>query len=164
MNNKSFPKKVAFLKCKSKYSNNFQITFWKQHRFYVELKQCFSLDASLKKSWTSLCWAFEMCFGGALSIAIRYCVGRSSVRKAWCVLEHVMFSVLVLLCQACLQVWAWHCACCGTRSQGDPAVKDHVRGQCCHVPSHGCLHSHHVRGNIWILIIWWMLLSVWRKE
>lgn len=90
-------------------------------------------------------------------------------RKAWCE-ESLMCAgiwdvlLLVLLCQACLQVWAWHCACCGTRSQGDPAVKDHVREQCCHVPSHGCLHSHHVRGNIWILIIWWMWLSVWRKE
>lgn len=75
------------------------------------LTRCFTE----KKTLNTLCWAFEMCFRGALHICYNILCGRNSVRKAWCVMEHVVFSVLVLLCQPCLQACACHRACHGTR-------------------------------------------------
>lgn len=38
------------------------------------VKATFLIRCFTEKNWTSLCWAFQMCFGRALSIAMRYCV------------------------------------------------------------------------------------------
>lgn len=75
-----------------------------------------------------------MCFGGAVYICYNVLCGRSSVRKAWCVLEHVLFSsgtpplALSAGTTHVLGPGGW---CGAAASQGDPEVKCHVMGQCC---------------------------------
>lgn len=75
-----------------------------------------------------------MCFGGAVYIFCNVLCGRNSVRKAWCVLEHVLFSSgtpLLALSAGTMHVLGPEGWCGTAASQGDPAVKRHVMVQCC---------------------------------